>query len=71
MQNILLGIRNRDRIFTVKYKELGWKIYCLVLESRMEHLKLGIRNWDGTFTVRNKNWNGTFTVRYKEVGWNI
>jgi len=33
----------------------------------MEYLTLGIRNWDGTFSVSYKVWDGTFMVRYKEV----
>jgi len=41
MENLQLGIRKSDGIFTLRYKEQGWNFFLL-----------GIRNWDGTFNVR-------------------
>jgi len=33
----------------------------------MEHLLLGIRNWDRIFTVRYKEMRKKFTIMFKEI----
>jgi len=54
MVHLLLGVRDWDGLFTVRYKEMEWNTYFSVLEFGMYHSLLGTRKWEGKFTVSYK-----------------